>query len=240
MCKDARIQDSATPILFHPDLHKRNIFVSEENPEFITSIIDWQSASIEPAFWYADEIPDFATPVAHSSLANQLEPESEYCAKAYDVCMQFLIPKLASPRIVDESLFRPFRYCFRTWNDGAVGFRHELIETPRRWQELGFAGSCPVPEPSVADSEAHRKEYLAFEAAQAIRGTISSLLNTANDGWVPLDDWEATKSLHKELFNAALESVSTGVEDESTGTDDADDDPIKTEKDLREAWPYDL
>jgi len=221
-------------------LHKRNIFVSEENPEIITSIIDWQSASIEPAFWYADEIPDFATPVAHPSLVSKLDPGSEYCAKAYDVCTQFLIPKLERPRMMDESLFRPFRYCFRTWNDSAVAFMHELIETSRHWQELGFAASCSVPESPVADLKAHRKEYLTFEAGQALEGTMSSLLNTASDGWVPLEDWEATKSLHKELINAALESVSTSVEDESTGTDDVDDDPIKTERDLREVWPFDL
>jgi hypothetical protein len=234
------MRNAATPILFHPDLHKRNIFVSDENPEIITSIIDWQSASIEPAFWYADETPDFATPVAHPSLVNQLEPQSEYCAKAFDVCTQFLVPKLASPRMMDEPLFRPFRYCFRTWNDGAVGFRHELIETSRHWKELGFAGSCPVLEPPIADLEAHQKHYKTFEAGQAIRGTMSSLLNTANDGWVPLDDWEATNSLHQELFNAALESVCTDSGDKSPDTANADDDPIRTVRDLKEVWPFDL
>ncbi|GAQ38341.1 phosphotransferase enzyme family protein [Aspergillus niger] len=61
MSQDSRIMDCATPVLFHPDLHKRNIFVLEDDPSEITAIIDWQAASIEPAFCYADEIPDFAT-----------------------------------------------------------------------------------------------------------------------------------------------------------------------------------
>ncbi|OJJ98580.1 hypothetical protein ASPACDRAFT_53404 [Aspergillus aculeatus ATCC 16872] len=41
---------SASLLLFHPDLYKCNIFVSEEDPTIITGIIDWQGASIKPAF----------------------------------------------------------------------------------------------------------------------------------------------------------------------------------------------
>lgn len=63
MSASAQIQGAATPVLLHHDLNKRNIFVSEDDPAIVTSIIDWQSTSIEPAFWYADEAPDFATPV---------------------------------------------------------------------------------------------------------------------------------------------------------------------------------
>jgi aminoglycoside phosphotransferase (APT) family kinase protein len=36
------LQNLATPTLLHPDLHKRNIFVSDDDPTIITSIIDWQ------------------------------------------------------------------------------------------------------------------------------------------------------------------------------------------------------
>jgi hypothetical protein len=44
--------------LLHPDLHKRNIFVSDDDPTIITSIIDWQSICIEPAFAFASDTPD--------------------------------------------------------------------------------------------------------------------------------------------------------------------------------------
>lgn len=33
--------------------------MSTEEPATVTGLIDWQSISIEPAFIYADEIPDF-------------------------------------------------------------------------------------------------------------------------------------------------------------------------------------
>ncbi|KAM3414316.1 hypothetical protein BST61_g10965 [Cercospora zeina] len=72
MSASPKIQKAATPLLFHPDLHARNIFVSENDPTVVTDIIDWQGAGVEPAFWYADETPDFATSA------------DETCAKAFE------------------------------------------------------------------------------------------------------------------------------------------------------------
>ncbi|CAD0011799.1 unnamed protein product [Aureobasidium pullulans] len=61
LIKEPQVQRVARPTLLHADLHKRNIFVSDSEPSKITGIIDWQSTSIEPAFVYANETPDFAT-----------------------------------------------------------------------------------------------------------------------------------------------------------------------------------
>jgi hypothetical protein len=132
MAKDPGLRNTSSPTMFHPDLHKRNIFVSEDDPTVITAIIDWQSSSIEPAFWYVDEVPDFAQTIPDPSSDDQLEPKSEACAKVFEVFSQFLLSKLAEPRLMDEALFRPFRYCHRTWEDGAVAFREELIQTSRQ------------------------------------------------------------------------------------------------------------
>ncbi|ELR03153.1 hypothetical protein GMDG_05982 [Pseudogymnoascus destructans 20631-21] len=233
MSNDQRVRDTATPTLFHPDLHKRNIFVSDDDPTVITGIIDWQSASIEPAFWYADEVPDFATTLPHPSLENQLEPNSERCAKAFEVCTQFYLPKLASPRAMDDALFRPFRYCYRTWKDGAVAFRHELIKTSERWKELGLMGPCPYPAPTPEELAVHQKEYKYFEAAHDLRNNLAGLLNTASDGWAPPEDWEATKLANRELFETMLQTV-LGIKNPD------DDEPIKDEGDVREIWPFDL
>ncbi|EAW09087.1 uncharacterized protein ACLA_078350 [Aspergillus clavatus NRRL 1] len=63
MAAASRIKSSSKPVLLHPDLHTRNIFVSENDPIAITGIIDWQGASIELAFWYSDGRPDYATPM---------------------------------------------------------------------------------------------------------------------------------------------------------------------------------
>ncbi|KAL3483761.1 hypothetical protein BJX62DRAFT_219625 [Aspergillus germanicus] len=133
-------------MLLHSDLHKRNIFVSEDDPTVITAIIDWQGARVEPAFWYSDEIPNFAT-------------EHEILKQAFDLTSQYYIPQLAGLRLVDECLFRPFLYSYRTWRDGAVALRHELIDTARLWDDLGLAGPCPYPQPSSEKLANHMKEY---------------------------------------------------------------------------------
>ncbi|XMA20542.1 hypothetical protein WAI453_013333 [Rhynchosporium graminicola] len=166
---------------------------TDDDPTVITGIIDWQSSSIEPAFWYADSVPDFASPVAHPSIANQLEPNSELCAKAFDVCTQFLVLKLSGPRLDVE--------------DGLVAFRHELIETSLLWKELGLEGSCPFPTPTPEELASHQKEFRKFEAAHDLKNSLASLLDTASDGWVPLENWEATELAHRELFNGMLQAT---------------------------------
>lgn len=231
MAEDARILEAAAPTLFHPDLHKRNIFVSENDPTVITGIIDWQSASIEPGFWYSEDIPDFARYTPDTS--DQSNPNSELCAQAFDGCVNLLIPKLAVPRSLDESLFRPFRYCYRTWKDSVVPFHHELIETSRHWTDLGLPGLCPyaIPVPEVLTR--HEEHYRRFVAACELRRDLSRLLNTASDGWVPSEDWEATSLAHKEMFAKILEAV--------LDYEDPDNiEPIKSERELREIWPFDL
>lgn len=239
MATDSRLTmaKAASPLLFHPDLHKRNIFVSEDNPRIITAMIDWQSASIEPAFWHADEVPDFAQPLLpDSSHEDQPEPKSEACAKAHDLCLRFCAPKIAEARSMDEGLFRPFRYAYRTWQDGAVAFREELLQTARSWQALGLPGSCPFALPSPADLAVHRSEYRRFEAAHQLKRMLASLLACASDGWVAAEHWEAAVSAHKELFRGILQEVL----DNDVSDDEEEEEPIRDEADLREIWPFDL
>ncbi|OCK73159.1 hypothetical protein K432DRAFT_313555, partial [Lepidopterella palustris CBS 459.81] len=180
------------------------------------------SAAIEPAFWYADEIPDFAK-----------LPTVSDAQKAFDVCTRFLVPTLAGPRLMDEALFRPFRYCYRTWRDGAVAFRHELIETAQRWKALGLADSSPFPTPTPKELAVHQKEDQRFVAAQELRSSLSSLPSTASDGWAPPEDWETVEEAHKEMFNSMLQAVLSNEAPD-------DDEPIRNKEDLKEIWPFDL
>jgi hypothetical protein len=233
MAKSSQIQNVASPVMFHPDLHKRNIFISEEDPTIVSAIIDWQSTSIEPAFWYADVMPDFAQSIPHPSGEDKIEPKSETCAKAYDVCIQFLAPKLSAARATEEAYLRPFRYCYRTWEDGAVAFREELIQTSLLWKELGFAVPSPFPLPCPDEIAVHQREYKLFEAAHQLRHSLSSLLNTASDGWVSPEDWEGTQYAHREVFKGMLQEVLSNEQPD-------DDEPIRGEDDLREIWPFDL
>ncbi|RAO69743.1 uncharacterized protein BHQ10_005755 [Talaromyces amestolkiae] len=224
MCADPRIQAAATSTLFHPDLHKRNLFVSENDPSKITGFIDWQPTCIEPAFWYADDVSDFS-----------ISGDTDYnlCAKAFEACTRFFTPQLSGPRLMDDNLFRPFLYSYRTWKDGAAALRHELIETTRKWNELGFTGQSPYSLSSPNGLVEHEREYKLFVAAQELKQDLASLLNTATDGWVPMENWEATEVAHREIFEGMLTAVLTNKDPENQ-------EPVKNEAVLRSIWPFDL
>ncbi|KAJ5600729.1 hypothetical protein N7450_001796 [Penicillium hetheringtonii] len=202
MSIDSRIYNTAVPTLFHPDLHKRNIFMSEDDSSTITGIIDWQSSSVEPAFWYADEVPDFATCPSSSGSPAQKEDKSDLCAEVYK-------------------------------KDGASAFRHELIQTLKDWQTLGFSGSYPLSMPIPEDTDLHQKEYKHFEAAQNLKHDLSNLLDTTSDGWVPTEDWEAAKTENRAMFSGMLQAVLENKDPDK-------DKPIRNKGDLREIWPFDL
>lgn len=182
MCHDPRILEAAAPTLFHPDLHKRNVFVSEQDPTVVTGIIDWQSESIGPAFWYADHTPDFAK--LPSSAGDRDNPYDELCAQAFEGSVSLLMPKLALSRAFDTSLFRPFQYCHRTWKDGVVAFRHELMETVRQRLDLNLSGQCPIPLPPKQVLVTHQEHYQRFLAAQSLKRDLSRLLDYTSDGWL--------------------------------------------------------
>lgn len=233
LAKSSVVQAVTSPTMFHPDLHKRNIFVSEEDPTVVTAIIDWQSTSIDPAFWYANATPDFAEPLRDPSYKNGWEPRSEACAKTWDVGIQAFVPKFSAAREIDEAYVRPFRYCHRTWEDGAAAFREDLIQTARLWTELGLTAPCPYPLPSPDEYAVQKKDYRQFEAAHELTDTMSKLLNTATDGWAPAEDWDKLQVAHEELYKSVVQEI--------LNTEDFDeDDPLQSEDDLRELWPFDL
>ncbi|MCJ1382441.1 hypothetical protein MMC17_005554 [Xylographa soralifera] len=229
LSEDPRIRETAAPTLCHADLHKRNIFVSDDDPTIITDLIDWQSSSIEPAFEYVDETPDFAALSPNLSLEDE-HPDicAELCRRAFDACLQGLVPRLSAARALDDNLLRPFRYCHRTWRDGAVAFRQELIEISSRWKELGLSNSCPYPLPTSNDLVVHQTEFEDFVEARKLKQRLTCLLDTTPDGWVPTQLWEATKSAHKEAFDEIVKAVR-----------DADEESMSEEK-LRKIWPFDI
>jgi hypothetical protein len=79
----------------------------------------------------------------------------------------------------------------------------------------------------------HEREYKLFVAAQELKHDLSSLLNTATDGWVPVENWEATELAQRETFNGMLAAVLTNEDPEN-------EEPVKDEAVLRSIWPFDL
>lgn len=233
LIEEHHVQAAAAPTLLHPDLSSRNIYVSNDDPTTITGIIDWQSSSIEPAFIYADDVPDFAVRVDYNSSENHISPEenlaredatakAERCNRLFDLTVKFRIPKLSAARTLDGDLRRIFDYCSRTWIDGAAALRQILIEISSRWKELRLADSCLYPIPSPDALLVHQKDFQGFQTAQEFRQEVMRRLDIPSDGWVPADSWNEKREPHKHLFNEVLRT-----------------DQTMTEQELREVWLFD-
>lgn len=159
------------------------------------------------------------------------DTSAELCREAFEACLQGLVPRLSAARALDDNLLRPFRYCHRTWKDGAVAFRQELIETSRRWKELGLPNHCPYPLTTSDDLVVYRREFEDFVTARKLKQNLIWFLDTVPDGWVPTEFWEATKSAHKEAFDEHVQAV--------RDTKIADDQSMSEEQ-LRKIWPFDI
>ena len=243
LIEDKRVQDAATPVLLHPDFHMRNIFVSAEDPTVITGLIDWQSTSIEPAFIYANETPDFAAlpeeleedtfvdGQSEQNISGRKEQElrdASICYQTYDVCMKGLAPKLRPARSLDPLLFRLFHYCHTTWRDSAPAVRQESIELSARWTELGLQGSCPY-SPADEELKKHARDYEDFETIQRLKSWLKRSLHTNSDGWVPNDVWDAARDAHRAAYE---EWMQTARESESHGEG-------LTVAKANKLWPFD-
>ncbi|GBF61013.1 altered inheritance of mitochondria protein 9 [Trichophyton mentagrophytes] len=214
------IQSNSSPTLFHPDLHKRNIFISQDDPTIVTGIIDWQGASIEPAFYYADEAPDFAK-IPAEGLSDSAEESLRY--QAYEIGLALLAPRLGATRKIDEALLRPFRYCHRTWRDGFVPFTHELMRLKDSWERLGFEKECPIPAMGPEEKEFYEKQLEIYDGMLEFRRDMFEVLGVEEDGWVPAERWEEAKKMHQGFYDTLMDNL--------------EDDESRQE--LRTMWPFD-
>jgi hypothetical protein len=242
--KHPAIQNIAAPMLMHPDFHKRNIFVSEEDPTCITGIIDWQSTAVEPVFSYANETPDMVADPAMDMPLPEDEPEESQeqtqgqndeerskelsiCEKTFEVAIKGWIPKLHDAPALDQTLLRPITYCHTSWRDGAVALRQELIELSQRWTELGFSGSCPY-QPSAEELALHARAWEDFEGFQTLKLFLVRSMNSNTDGWVSPEAWEAAKDANQYVFEEWIKSAAQS------------ENPDMNEERGRKLWPFDV
>ncbi|KAM3414317.1 hypothetical protein BST61_g11613 [Cercospora zeina] len=132
---------------------------------------------------------------------------------------------------MDENLFRPYRYCYRTWKDGIAAYRHEITETLKHWDDLRLQVDRPELDSNAIFED--KKAYDLFVTAQTLKKDLAGLLDCATDGWVEAHAYSATKKAHDELFRGMLLAV----------LDKTDPDPSETVEDeetLRAIWPFDL
>lgn len=241
------IQEVSAPTLLHNDFHKRNIYVSDDDPQVVMAIFDWQSASIEPMFCYAHETPDFVqeppdiqthlrgflgsdveehpnNPIREKAW-KKLQTEIDLCQKTYTAILQALIPRLWAAMEMDQTYIRLFRYCNSSWRDGAVALREEISNLSQRWQDLGLPGTCPY-QPSEEEITEHRNDWEDYETVQRLRSFMFKIIGSNSDGWVPNEQWEDAQYACRDAFEQWMETM----------RDEAD--PTMTEEKARRLWPF--
>nr|POE91774.1 hypothetical protein CFP56_79500 [Quercus suber] len=243
LIKHPSVQDIGEPMLMHPDLHKRNIYVSADDATQITALIDWQSTSIDPVFWHATEQPDFTT--GPPEIENVLEGEDgltvytdeerqkimrdvSICRQTYEVVMQGYARTLYQARTTDERLLRVILYCATSWKDSATALTAELIDLSDHWTDVGLSGSCPY-RPTSAERDEHKRRLEDFETSQKLRSFLMQLTHANSEGWIPTSAWDDTQAAQKLAFDDWMNTV--------TGPDAEDG---LTEEKARALWPFDL
>lgn len=200
------LQDSSSPMLFHPDLHARNIFVDPKDPTHILGIIDWQTAANEPAFVHAQDTPDFAEePVLDRTLdadmSNDLREAQDHdrrCGQVWAV-MAYICPKLGRATMLKPALGRYLAGISLGNTDDATVLRSLLTDVSSEWDELGFPGGCPY-QPSQADAELLRVELDELECTERLRAYLSRLLRCEPNGWVEEERWNEVLPIYREQY----------------------------------------
>jgi hypothetical protein len=136
------LRKHCSPLLLHPDLHARNIFVDPNDPTKVLGIIDWQSAVIEPAFVHAAETPDFAEkPLLDKTLdadvlhdSHDPQAHARRCKKTWAI-MIFLCPKLGEATTLNTTLCRYLANVSSGCSDEPISLRSLLTDVSNEWSE---------------------------------------------------------------------------------------------------------
>ncbi|KAK2871604.1 hypothetical protein FQN49_003020 [Arthroderma sp. PD_2] len=219
---------NSTPTLLHTDLHMGNIFVTEDGPIEVTSIIDWHSISIGPKFMQA-RWPVFLQPqegyppgLVHPKPPSGLEQmdtetraraifthEQNYLAKAYEACTAchdiHSNTALGVPRALKEIYIR----CGETSVDGIFPLKSCLVDLYQHWLEVGFTKPCPIS--FTEDELSHYNEELSrYEDWYTMKEMVKRALDTDSEGWIsPAFDFEEKLSQNRELYELYIKKLST-------------------------------
>ena len=219
------LQDSSSPMLSHPDLRARNIFVDPNDSTHILGIIDRQSAAVEPAFAYAQVTPDFAEePLLDKTLDADMSTESREAQKHAQRCGQawavqaFICPKLGKATMLNSALGRFLAGVSSGSSDDATALRSLLADLSSEWDELGLPDDCPY-QPSQADAELLGVELDELESTERLRAYLSRLLRCEPNGWVEEGRWEEILPVYREQYAEYVSACVTSREEDETEQD---------------------
>ncbi|KAL2830453.1 hypothetical protein BDW59DRAFT_158363 [Aspergillus cavernicola] len=199
---NSALRHSSQPTLWHTHLHMGNIFVSHRHETEITSLIDFQSLSVLPAFLQAQwpvflKLPsNYARGLAHPKLPADFEDmdkenitlareelQQAKLAKAYEVS-SYLQRKSAHTAMDVPPVFRElFTRCGEVSDMGVIPLRACLIEVFENWSNLEFSGECPFSF-TGEDIELHERQFADYQAWHNLQQLVQECLDTDAEGWV--------------------------------------------------------
>ncbi|EFE30980.1 uncharacterized protein ARB_02174 [Trichophyton benhamiae CBS 112371] len=200
--RSADLASISRPTLWHTDLHMGNIFVSDNDPTEIVSIIDWQYIAIGPLFLQANW-PSFLKPgdeyiygpiqpqlphdfeelgEAEKRLASSIRDDA-IISKSYEL-QSFLHSQDVYRSLNLPTVFRElFVRCGESNSEGTICLRVCLAELYQSWAAFSLTGECPV---SFSSRELEKIEGLFQEYRNwhDVQEFARSYLETDADGWV--------------------------------------------------------
>jgi len=231
-------QDACCPLLFHPDLHARNIFVDSKDPTQVLSVIDWQSTGIEPAVVHAVEQPDFTEkPLLDKTLdvevthdSHELQAHAQRCKTAW-AAMVSLCPKLGKVVSLDHDLCRYLAKIACGNSDDMTTIRSLLTNVSRKWDELGLPGVCSY-QPSKEDAKLLDLELDQLDSTQRLRTYLSRSLGCETNGWVEEGRWDDVVHMYREEYAEFVKACVASREECETEKG--------AERKADKLWPFDL
>ena len=232
-----RSPDHCLPLLWHPDLHDGNIFVSDEGK--VTGIIDWQDANVLPLFLtirkpqfldLADDAQLFELPKDLKEMSPSVRSETwERFNKSmlqgyYLAHFRGNIPAVAT--VYDEKQINPIRRqvgIYARTSDGhdadALMLRNTLLRIRQSWTRLaGNDGTEPAPPcPIDFDDDELEKHYEDARRFNRFRDILEASDISATfplEGWVPVDLFDGWKNGLEKVIREVMESLENQEERE--------------------------
>ena len=194
------IDKFSKPTLWHTDLHMGNIFVSDEDPTKVVSIIDWQSISVSPLLLQADFAklinvsedftlgsplpqlpPDYATMDAKDKELAEFKVRQDTMAMAYEVSSALYNPKAYQALFMPSFLRDIFTRCAKVSEEGVIPLRESLIQFADTWDELDFKEECPFTF-SEEEVQKHNNQLQKYRNFHGIQKLARKLLQTDGEG----------------------------------------------------------
>ncbi|KAJ9317115.1 hypothetical protein DTO271D3_2405 [Paecilomyces variotii] len=225
------------PVLLHQDLHGDNIFVHEDDPTRISSIIDWQATYAAPLFLQAKfaSIIDCDDPYPWGAVQPELPQDFDYLPESEKVLAKAAFHRLRLKKFYElaSRKFNPtpiramdairddgdptnfiFHLIGQTATDGPIPLKELLIQIFEKWDQIteksGSKVACPISftQEEISNARDQAQAWAdAFNEFEALRSDIAG-----KDGWVSHEEYEEAMARF-EAHRGALETLQRRLEE---------------------------